>query len=90
MKRNKTLKREMGREIFPGIEVDPERLGGKPVIKGTRISVESILERLAAGEQEEDILEAHPHLKREDIRRALALAAKMLSKEEFVFVSEAA
>ncbi len=80
----------MGKEIFPGIEIDPDKMMGKPVIKGTRITVELILERLAAGETEEDILKAFPHLKKEDIRRALAFSAKMLANEEFIFLPEAA
>jgi uncharacterized protein (DUF433 family) len=45
---------------------------GKPVIKGTRITVELILEKLAAGETYEQILEAHPRMNREDIQAALA------------------
>ena len=50
---------------------DPNVMMGKPVIKGTRITVELILEKLAAGESIEDILEAHPHLQREAIQAAL-------------------
>jgi uncharacterized protein (DUF433 family) len=51
---------------------------GKPTIDGTRITVESILERLAAGESEVQILEANPRLAAEDIRAALAFAAQVL------------
>ncbi|MBD0277372.1 MAG: DUF433 domain-containing protein [Bacteroidota bacterium] len=51
---------------------------GKPAIKGTRISVELILEKLAAGETEDDILQAHPHITKEDIEAALAFAAQSL------------
>ena len=46
---------------------DPHIMMGKPVIKGTRITVELILEKLAAGECIDDILEAHPHLPREAV-----------------------
>ena len=60
------------------IESDPAVMMGKPVIAGTRITVELILEKLAAGESEEDILEAHPRLSREAIKAALAFAAKAL------------
>lgn len=56
----------------------PEILMGKPVIKGTRISVELILEKLAAGETIEDLLEAHPRLTREAIQAALAFAVEVL------------
>ncbi len=51
---------------------------GKPVIAGTRITVELILERLAAGESVEQILDAHPRLTREAIQAALAFAAEAL------------
>jgi len=53
------------------IESIPTVMMGKPVIKGTRITVESILEKLAAGETIEQILEAHPRLTREAILAAL-------------------
>jgi len=48
---------------------------GKPVIRGTRITVELILDKLAAGETVEQILEDYPHLTREGIRAALEFAA---------------
>lgn len=51
---------------------------GKPVIAGTRITVESILERLAAGETVADLLDALPRLTEESIRAALAFAAEAL------------
>ena len=57
---------------------DPKIMMGKPTIAGTRITVESILERLAAGESQGQILEAHPRLSPEDIRAALAFAAQVL------------
>lgn len=63
------------------IEVNPKVLMAKPVIKGTRISVELILEKLASGETENDILQAHPHITREDIKAALAFAAQSLKGE---------
>lgn len=55
---------------------DPAVMMGKPVIAGTRITVELILEKMAAGETEDQIMEAHPHLTREGIRAALAFAKK--------------
>ncbi|MEN3000286.1 MAG: DUF433 domain-containing protein [Armatimonadota bacterium] len=63
------------------IEVNPKVMVGKPVIRGTRITVETILEQLAAGYTEDDILEAYPHLSREAIRAALAYAADALRDE---------
>ncbi len=52
-----------------------------PVIKGTRISVEQILEKLSAGETENEILQAHPHITTENIKAALAFAAQSLKGE---------
>ena len=60
------------------IQSDPLIMMGKPVIAGTRITVELILEKLAAGETIEQILEAHPRLTREAIQVALAFAASAL------------
>jgi uncharacterized protein (DUF433 family) len=60
------------------INSDPCVMMGKPVIAGTRITVELILEKLGAGETVEQILEAHPSLTREAIKAALAFAAKAL------------
>lgn len=57
---------------------NPGVMMGKPVIVGTRISVELVLEKLAAGETAEQILEAHPRLTREAIQAALAFAAEAL------------
>jgi uncharacterized protein (DUF433 family) len=68
-------------DIFQHIEVNPKILMGKPVIKGTRISVEQILEKLSAGETQEDILIAHPHITMDDIKAALAFAAQSLKGE---------
>lgn len=60
------------------IESNPKVMMGKPVIAGTRITVESVLERLAHGEPMEQILEAHPRLKKEDVLAALEFAAQAL------------
>ena len=61
---------------------------GKPVIKGTRITVEHILERLGAGWTEPQLLESYPHLKPEQLRAALLYAAHALSSDETVFLAE--
>lgn len=55
----------------PLIESDPNVMGGKPVVAGTRITVELILEKLAAGETVEQILDSHPRLTPESIAAAL-------------------
>lgn len=57
---------------------DPNVMMGKPVVAGTRIPVELILEKLSAGESVEQILKAHPRLTREAIRAALAFASETL------------
>jgi uncharacterized protein (DUF433 family) len=57
------------------ITIDPEVRSGKPVIKGTRITVYDVLEYLAGGMTEDDILTDFPSLEREDIRAVLAFAA---------------
>jgi len=63
------------------ITTDPNVLLGKPVVSGTRITVEHILERLGAGETIEQLLEAHPRLTREGVRAALDYAAKVLRSD---------
>jgi len=65
------------------ISIDPNVCHGKPCIKGTRIWVSLIVDNLAAGSSEEEILEAYPSLNREDIRAALAFAAEM-ARERYV------
>jgi uncharacterized protein (DUF433 family) len=60
---------------------DPEIMMGKPVVAGTRITVELILEKLGAGETIEDLLKAHPRLTREGILAALSFAAETLRSD---------
>jgi uncharacterized protein (DUF433 family) len=64
------------------IVVDPNILGGKPVIKGTRIPVYLIIKLLASGYGENKILESYPSLKKEDIKAALEYAENILESEE--------
>ena len=66
------------------IVVDPRVLGGKPVIRGTRIPVYLILELLANGWSVDDILREYPHLTREDVLAAIRYAAKVLREEIIV------
>jgi len=68
-------------DITKHIEVNPKIMMGKPVIKGTRITVESILEKLSSGETEDNIIIAHPHLTKENIKAALLFAAQSLKGE---------
>ena len=60
------------------ISSDPKVMMGKPLVVGTRITVELILEQLAAGESVDEILSEHPRLTAEEIRAALAFAAEAL------------
>jgi uncharacterized protein (DUF433 family) len=71
------------------IESNPSVMMGKPVVAGTRITVELILEKLAAGETIDDLLEAHPRLTREAIRAALAFAAEALHADVIYPLAEA-
>lgn len=64
---------------------DPAIMVGKPVIRGTRITVEHILRKLGNGVSPEEIIVAHPHLTLDDIRAALAFAADDIADEEIVF-----
>ena len=61
---------------------------GKPVIKGTRITVEHILRKLAVGMTVDEIIKDHPHLKPEDIFAAEQFAADYLAHEEIIFASD--
>ena len=67
------------------IEVNPEVMGGKPVIRGTRIPVELILRKLGAGMSADAVLADHPKLTLGDIRAAQAFAADYLADEELVY-----
>ena len=68
------------------IEIDPNVMMGKPVIRGTRIKVELILRKLAEGASEDDLLDAYPRLAREDIRAAIAYAAETIAHEEIILL----
>lgn len=72
------------------IHSDPDILGGKPVVKGSRISVELILEYLAEGAPVSEILDAYPHLTDADVRAAIAFTHDLLIKEASAASREAA
>jgi uncharacterized protein (DUF433 family) len=59
---------------FDRITLDPEVMGGKPCIRGMRVTVGTILGLLASGHDEDEILRAYPYLEREDIKAALSYA----------------
>ncbi|MGZ8901595.1 MAG: DUF433 domain-containing protein [Limisphaerales bacterium] len=60
------------------ITIEPDVCNGKPVIRGTRITAQPVLEFLAAGDSVDDILEDYPDLKREDVQACLEHASKLL------------
>ncbi|MEW6060855.1 MAG: DUF433 domain-containing protein [Bacteroidota bacterium] len=63
---------------------DPNIMLGKPIIKGTRITVESILKRLAEGISIQEILKAYPNLTKDDILAAIEYAADVISQEAVI------
>lgn len=66
------------------ISIDPRVMAGKPCIRGTHMPVDLILEELAAGLTYEEVLDAHPHLTREDILAALAFAHDCLTQQDII------
>jgi uncharacterized protein (DUF433 family) len=69
-------------KLLKRITVDPKIMLGKPVIKGTRLTVEIVIEKLAYGETAEDLRKDYPFLSEEDILAALLYAAKRVALEE--------
>jgi uncharacterized protein (DUF433 family) len=70
------------------VEINPEVMLGKPVIRGTRIPVELLLRKLSEGASEADLMDAYPRLTREDIQAAMRYAADTLAHEEVVFIGK--
>ncbi len=68
------------------ITTDPNIMLGKPVIKGTRITIELILRKLSEGITIEELLKAYPHLTREDILAALSYSADVISHDELITI----
>jgi uncharacterized protein (DUF433 family) len=75
----------MAKSTHDRIDMNPEIMGGKPVIKGTRVPVEAILRKLGAGLEIAEILAAYPHLTADDVRAAQAFAADYIADEELVY-----
>jgi uncharacterized protein (DUF433 family) len=73
--------------ITDRIEINPKVMMGKPVIRGTRLTVELILRKLSEGAGEEDLMESYPRLTREDIQAAIRYAADTLAHEETIILS---
>ncbi|NPA84809.1 MAG: DUF433 domain-containing protein [Crenarchaeota archaeon] len=79
--RARTLSGSLVEDLLKRIAVDPRVMGGKPVIKGTRITVDLILELLASGMTPEEIAEDYG-ISVEDVKAALLYASKLLKEEE--------
>lgn len=71
-------------EYTKRIVSDPDIMLGKPVIKGTRITVELILRKMAEGMTIEELLEAYPHIAKDDILAAVSYSAGVISREELI------
>ena len=69
---------------------DPEILVGKPVVRGTRLSVDLILDRLADGWTTEDLFQSYPRLTQESLQAVFAFAAEILKDEDYVALAKAA
>jgi uncharacterized protein (DUF433 family) len=69
------------------IEVNPKVMMGKPVIRGTRVTVELILKKLSEGATEADLLDAYPRLTKGDIQAGIRYAANTLAHEETVILT---
>lgn len=75
----------MKTDLLEHISINPKIMVGKPCIKGTRITVEIILEKLAGGIHWDELMEDYPDLTREDIEAALTFAAETLSSDRVYF-----
>jgi len=80
----------MQKEIFKRIVCNPDILSGKPVIRGTRISVEFLMELLANNWTHEEIMENYPQIKKEDILAALEYSLSLLKEERIYIIPEKA
>jgi uncharacterized protein (DUF433 family) len=67
--------------VAPGIVINPERRRGKPTLAGTRIAVEEVMSKLASGWSIDEIVQAWPHLTREQILQAIAYAAQLVCQQ---------
>ena len=70
---------------YDRIEINPDVMLGKPVIKGTRIPVELIIRKLGEGAVLEDLLDAYPSLEKDDIQAALLYAADHMGSERIIY-----
>jgi uncharacterized protein (DUF433 family) len=71
------------------IIVDPNVLVGKPVIKGTRVAVELLMDRRSDGWTMEDILAAYPHISRDDVLAAISFVTEIFKEEDYIAIGKA-
>ena len=81
---SRTFESKLSAMVHPLIERNPQIMLGKPVIKGTRITVELLMRKLADGFTVDDILEMYPHLSIEQVQAAFAYAADKIANEIIV------
>ncbi len=74
-------------QLLEKIIVDPKIMVGKPIIKGTRITVQLILNMLAQGISMDEILQDYPHITKEDIMACLVFASKTIDDIKFMTIS---
>lgn len=71
-------------DITQYINSDPKVMLGKPVIKGTRITVELILTKLSEGFTADDLIEIYPNIKEDDVKACIAYAAQVIQSEQII------
>ena len=71
------------------VVVDPKVLVGKPIIRGTRISVELLMDRLADGWSMDQILESYPRVTRDDVLAAIAFVTEVFREEDYIAIQKA-
>ena len=74
--------------LLDRIVINPKVMLGKPIIRGTRITVEHIMRELATGITAAELVDMHPHISLEDVQAACAYAAARLGEERVLFVAE--
>jgi uncharacterized protein (DUF433 family) len=86
MSRREVYRQEQAVSTNERIEINPKVMLGKPVIRGTRITVELVLRKLGEGATQQELLEAYPHLTDRDIQAAITFAADSLAHQETVLL----
>ena len=71
-------------ELLERIEIDPKVMLGKPVVRGTRVTVEQVLDTLASDASIDDVLRNHPRLVRDDVLAAIVYARHAIGTDEFI------